>query len=212
MTPVTDDYGWREAAAPHTAAYLQGPIVNRVVSAGCRRVLDLGCGNGALCASLAAAGVEAVGVDADAQGVAIARQARPDLRFHHQSFDDDPRGLVQREGLFDAVVSTEVIEHLYAPAQLPRFARVLLKPGGLLLVTTPYHGYLKNLALSLVDGWDHHHTVLWPGGHIKFFSRATLTQLLQAEGFRVTGFQGLGRAPWLWKSMLVAATSDTSRP
>lgn len=106
---------------------------------------------------------------------------------------------------FDAVVSTEVIEHLFAPHLLPMYARDCLREGGYLILSTPYHGYLKDLALSISDNWDSHHTPLWHGGHIKFWSRATLTQLLSEHGFRVLGFSGVGRLPYLWKSMVLIA-------
>ena len=106
---------------------------------------------------------------------------------------------------FEAVVSTEVIEHLFRPRLLPTFARALLGPGGYLLVSTPYHGFLKNLALSCFNRWDAHHTPLWDGGHIKFWSRATLTRLLEENGFEVVSFYGVGRVPRLWKSMLLVA-------
>jgi len=43
------------------------------------------------------------------------------------------------------------------------------------------------------------------GGHIKFWSRATLTALLAEEGFTVAHFEGAGRLPYLWKSMVVVA-------
>ena len=70
-------------------------------------------------------------------------------------------------------------------------------------MTTPYHGYLKNLALSLAGKWDHHHTALWHGGHIKFWSRRSLTKLLTAESFLHQQFLGVGRLPWLWNSMVL---------
>ena len=72
-------------------------------------------------------------------------------------------------------------------------------------MTTPYHGYLKNLALSIFGMWDYHHTALWHGGHIKFWSRATLTKLLNENGFDVIEFHGVGRVAYLWKSMLLVA-------
>jgi 2-polyprenyl-6-hydroxyphenyl methylase/3-demethylubiquinone-9 3-methyltransferase len=84
-----------------------------------------------------------------------------------------------------------------------RRAAELLKPDGFLLVSTPYHGYAKNLALSVVDGWDKHHTVDWDGGHIKFFSVRTLRTLAVEEGFEPSFFRGVGRWPYLWKSMIL---------
>jgi hypothetical protein len=52
---------------------------------------------------------------------------------------------------------------------------------------------------------DNHYSALWDGGHIKFWSRSTLTTLLQEHGFRVIRFEGAGRVPLLWKSMIVTA-------
>ena len=173
------------------------------------RICDLGSGNGNLAGALTAAGWQVVGVERDATGVEISRRTHPDIPFYCMSVEDDPGVLLAAEDRFDAVVSTEVVEHLFAPHLLPAFARRLLVPGGYLIVSTPYHGYLKNLALSLADKWDDHHTPLWHGGHIKFWSRATLTQLLEDNGFRVTAFSGVGRLPYLWKSMVLVAQAQS---
>jgi 2-polyprenyl-6-hydroxyphenyl methylase/3-demethylubiquinone-9 3-methyltransferase len=68
---------------------------------------------------------------------------------------DDPRSVLEG-GLYDCVVSTEVIEHLYAPQKLPVFASQVLRPEGWLIVSAPYHGYLKNLVWSVFNYWDVH--------------------------------------------------------
>jgi 2-polyprenyl-6-hydroxyphenyl methylase/3-demethylubiquinone-9 3-methyltransferase len=94
---------------------------------------------------------------------------------------------------------------VYAPRRWAAAAFTALKPGSVLICSTPYHGYLKNLALAASGQLDPHFTALWDGGHIKFWSRRTLTALLQEAGFQVVGFRGAGRWPWLWKSMLLAA-------
>ena len=73
------------------------------------------------------------------------------------------------------------------------------------MISTPYHGYLKNLVMAATGKMDAHFTVLWDGGHIKFWSRKTLTQLLEEFGFEVIGFKGSGRFPYIWKSMFIRA-------
>lgn len=120
---------------------------------------------------------------------------------------NDPLEMLAKENgeKFDAVISSEVVEHLYSPHLLPIYAKAALKERGYLIVTTPYHGYLKNLALSITNKWDFHHTPLLHGGHIKFWSRSTLSTLLSANGFDVLQFHGVGRLPFLWKSFVIVA-------
>jgi len=194
-------YGWTDHA-PHTGAYLHRAVIDMVRSAAPRTVLDAGCGNGVLASSLAACGFAVTGMDGDAGGIEIASRKFPGIRFKVGNFADAPAET------FDCVVSTEVIEHLYAPHELVRYCWDALKPGGTLVISTPYHGYLKNLVFGLLGAWDRHFTVSWHGGHIKFWSRATLTAALERQGFRVTKFAGVGRLPWLWKSMVLAAVKS----
>ncbi len=198
-------YGWTSAEAPQSCGYITPAVLAVLTSLGARRVLDLGAGNGGLCAALAGAGFQVVGVEQDGEGVAIARSRCPGVAVHQFGVQDDPAQLLAHEDRFDAVVSTEVVEHLFSPHLLPIYAAAVLRDGGHLVVSTPYHGYLKNLALALFDKWDHHHTALWHGGHIKFWSRATLGALLEDNGFTVVGFRGVGRVRYLWKSMILIA-------
>lgn len=202
----TENYGWIDATPAHTESYIHDPILRLVREAGACSVLDAGCGNGALCADLSHAGYDVVGVDGDSRGIALASEAMPSIRFEVGLFGDPPdTSSGSSDGLFDFVVSTEVVEHLYSPDELAEYCFAALRPGGTLAISTPYHGYLKNLALSLTNGWDSHHTVDWHGGHIKFYSKRTLSQLLEKAGFVVTGFVGAGRLPYLWKSMIITA-------
>jgi 2-polyprenyl-3-methyl-5-hydroxy-6-metoxy-1,4-benzoquinol methylase len=98
-----------------------------------------------------------------------------------------------------------VVEHLYAPREWARGCFAALKPGGHLICTTPYHGYFKNLVLSLLGRWDSHANPLWDGGHIKLWSRRTLSALLTEAGFTNLEFRGAGRVPGLWMTMVVKA-------
>src|SRR5216117_2442260 len=103
-------YPFESAAPPHTAEYLTPSIVAHCRKIGARRLLDLGCGNGALCSALSLAGFDVVGCDSSEDGIAIARSAHPRIPFHLLSLYEEPGDLAV--GGFDAVVSTEVIEHL----------------------------------------------------------------------------------------------------
>ena len=103
------------------------------------------------------------------------------------------------------MVSLEVVEHLYLPRPLFLQSARVLRPGGALILTTPYNGFLKNLAISLTNGWDRHFGADWDGGHVKFFSPRTLTRLAGEAGFRNFRIRGIGRVPGLWKSMMLIA-------
>ena len=198
------DYAYNSVEESHMHRYFVPPILRRLEGKGRLRVLDLGCGNGALCKRLHDAGCDVTGVDVSEPGIAVARAAYPAIRFESMGvYDEPPLDLIEA---FDVVVSTEVVEHLYAPRALPRLIKRVLKPGGTAIVTTPYHGYLKNLALSVMNKWDPHHDVFWDHGHIKFWSRTTLQKLFTDEGFEFESFEGLGRLPYLWMTMLMSFT------
>jgi 2-polyprenyl-3-methyl-5-hydroxy-6-metoxy-1,4-benzoquinol methylase len=170
-----------------------------------KRVCELGCGNGYLSGLLARSGYRVVGVDASESGIEIARRAHGEHgKFVCARIDGALPATLGAER-FDAVISAEVIEHLYRPRDLLECANELLDPGGWLVLSTPYHGYLKNLALSVLDAWDVHHTVGWEGGHIKFFSVKTLSSLVAGNRFDIRRFHYFGRAPWLWKNMICVA-------
>jgi 2-polyprenyl-3-methyl-5-hydroxy-6-metoxy-1,4-benzoquinol methylase len=168
------------------------------------KVLDLGCGNGYVASRIAGQGHAVTGVDVSSEGIEIARVSFPGISYQLCSvYDDD---LLDRVGgQFDCVVSLEVVEHLFYPKKLFEQCHRLLVARGTLIVSTPYHGYLKNLALSLTNGWDRHFGVDWDGGHIKFFSRKTLAQMASNAGFVNIRFSPVGRCPGLWKSMIMVA-------
>jgi len=170
-------------------------------------VCDLGCGNGYMAGRLAERGYQVTGVDASESGIAIARANLLHSTFVHATIDSSLR---HRIGLqpFDLVVSSDVIEHLYRPADLIEAAESLVKPNGRILIGTPYHGYLKNLVLSVTGKMDRHFCVNDVGGHIKFFSVKTLSELLMKHGFRDLKFSYYGRAPWLWKNMICLARKN----
>ncbi|MCS4136366.1 class I SAM-dependent methyltransferase [Salinibacter ruber] len=74
------------------------------------------------------------------------------------------------------------------------------------MLSTPYHGYLKNLAMALLGKiGTTHYSPLWTHGHIKIWSPSTLQQLLEETGFRDVQYRRVGRIPPLAKSMIAIA-------
>jgi len=204
------DYGYSSPGNPRGEAgfALSRRILEELAacSAG-ERICELGCGNGYLAGLLTDAGFQVTGVDASKTGIAIARKTHGDCDFLCRPIEPELADVLGRDR-FDAVVSTEVIEHMYHPRGLLDVAFSILRPRGLLLLTTPYHGYLKNLAIALSGRFDNHVNPLWDGGHIKFFSRRTLAALVSVSGFTDVSFSYFGRAPLLWKSMVCMARKE----
>ncbi len=165
-------------------------------------VFDLGCGTGGAAAVLSDDGFEVAGVDPSKDGIAKANIAYPDLPLEIGSAYDD---LADQYGSFDAVISLEVVEHVYDPKTFSTTMFDLVKPGGIAVVSTPYHGYWKNLALALTGRMDDHFMPLKDHGHIKFWSPDTLGALLLDTGFQSVEFQYVGRVSLLAKSMIAVA-------
>jgi len=147
---------------------------------------------------LAARGYSVVGVDPSESGIAIAKQYESErLRFELGSTAED---LGARFGTFPAVVSLEVIEHCLSPREFMRALRSVLAPGGLAVISTPFHGYLKNLLIVASGRFEQHFDPLWEGGHVKFFTIGKLRELFAECGFHRYEFHRVGRVSPLAKS------------
>jgi 2-polyprenyl-3-methyl-5-hydroxy-6-metoxy-1,4-benzoquinol methylase len=198
---VSLSHEYRDACPTCANAYLW-PVLKDIFAQRTfshRRAFDLGCGSGATANMLSDLGFDVTGVDISETGITLGRQGFPHLKLRVGNVYDD---LVETYGQFPLVVSLEVIEHCYDPRRFAKTFYGLIAAGGVGVLSTPYHGYLKNLALAVTGKWDKHLTVLWPGGHIKFFSIATLRALLLETGFNDIRFVRVGRFSPFAKSMI----------
>lgn len=193
--------GWRSAEAESSHDYISPALFDLLGDGAGKSLLDLGCGNGSLTARLADAGFSVTGAEHSESGLVQARAAFPNVTFVAQDINQPfPANF---HASFDVVVAVEVIEHLWFPRALFQRAAEVLKPDGVLMITTPFHGYLKNLALAVTNKFDDHWHPYEDYGHVKFFSQKTLTAMAREQGFRVTHFGRVGRVPVLAKSMIV---------
>jgi len=200
------DYHYGDANPGWAHAYLLPPVtdlIDRAARGKPTRIFEIGAGNGATAAALAAQGHEVIGIEYSTLGIENANRSFPGLRIELGSAYDDLRA---RFGQFPVVLSIEVVEHLYYPRLFAQRAFELLESRGTLILSTPFHGYWKNLALAVTGKLDAHFTVLWDGGHIKFWSIDTLRTLLAEVGFVDIEFVRVGRIKPFAKSMIAVAT------
>jgi SAM-dependent methyltransferase len=141
-----------------------------------RRVLDLGCGGGALLPTL---GLErSMGIDLQAPGLAHTRRRFPQVPMVCGSADR----LALSDASLDAIVLQHVIEHLPdVSGALAEWHRVL-RPGGALLVQTPNADFVD---LSIFDDPT----------HVRVFSASELGEAITAADFEVVDLRSLG-LPW----------------
>ena len=207
MNDAVSGYVYRDAELSHTFDYLYPVVARALAGMGIaddnRRIFELGCGNGSFANEVSKLGFEVTGVDASEQGIQFANRTFPNLRNLElgSAYDD----LAGRYGRFPVAISLEVVEHVYSPRKFAATLFSLLEDGGVAIVSTPYHGYWKNLALAVTGRMDAHFTALWDHGHIKFWSFRTLRTLLTQAGFVDIEFHRVGRIAPLAKSMVAIA-------
>ena len=142
-------------------------LFRRYVGGPGRRVLDLGCRDGALTRTFAD-GNEVVGVDADRD--ALAEAARRGIETHWADLD---QALTFDDASFDVVVAGELLEHLRDPQRLVRDARRVLRPGGTLVGSVPNAYRLKGRLLFLFGRPPENDPT-----HLQMFSGADVQALL----------------------------------
>ncbi len=177
---------------PYSGGNLRIDLALRVIPAG-RKLLDVGCGSGTLGRVLLSEGKypEVHGLELSEEAVAKARERG--LKAVIFNLNGGPFPYPDR--VFDTVTCLAVIEHVFDPrALLDEVARVLA-PGGMLLLDTPNMRYVKHLWSLIIrrrfpvtagDGEDLR--LAYDGGHLHYFTRADIEDLLRESGLAPVRF------------------------
>lgn len=197
-----DEFVWDTSEHTEVHEHVGQPVLRLLAEQQANTVMDLGCGNGAFTAFLAEHNYSMTGLDHSHTGIELSQKHHPQIHFaQHDVLQPLPQQFI---GKYDAVVSVEVIEHLLLPRKLVENAMLALKPRGLFILTTPYHGYWKNLALALSNKFDSHWHPLRDYGHIKFFSKRTILELFSEFRIEHVRYDTVGRIPVFARSMIVS--------
>ncbi len=108
-----------------------GYAIHHLRRAGAKTVLDVASGLGDGTRLLAQAGFAVSGVEISAEGIAVARARYPWLKFDEAdilSYEHEP---------VDGIVASEIFEHVQDGRAFLRQMNRMLKPGGVLIITTP---------------------------------------------------------------------------
>ena len=145
------------------------------------RALDLGCGDGRLGTGLQAGRLTL----ADVSQVALERAARRVPGARVAQLEPDAR-LPFEGSAFDLVLCAETIEHVRDVQLFLSEIRRVLRPGGMLALTTPAQSRLTGLDI-LVRGFERRFNPLSP--HLRFLTARSLRRLLDELGFQVLDLQ-----------------------
>jgi 2-polyprenyl-3-methyl-5-hydroxy-6-metoxy-1,4-benzoquinol methylase len=186
---ITETIEYRRVLLEFGGAFLQTIEKHFVGYTRPLRLLDFGCGYGALTEMLRGRDIKLYGYEPSAE-----RRARAsDCGFEVLGSLDQ----VAKVGRFDLVVCTEVLEHVPDPRGVLKFIRAHTRSGALLAITVPQCDptfIADSIATFLRDRLLPR--VINPWEHLNYFATHSLRTLLVEEGFRVVRDFGCVKAAY----------------
>lgn len=195
------EYTWNNNTEDNSFRYLS-KIINKIIEKKIKRrkyLLDIGCGNGYLTKNISEKFQEVTAID---QSVSAINNANKNYSGKIKFLNSALHNFKQEQEV-DCISAIEVIEHVYSPDDFLKQIYNLSSKNTKIIITTPYHGFIKNLLILLTGNFDNHFNPLWEHGHIKFFSKKTLTTIVNQNKFKVIGTFYSGRFYPISKSMIL---------
>jgi 2-polyprenyl-3-methyl-5-hydroxy-6-metoxy-1,4-benzoquinol methylase len=207
MNTVNNKYEYNRIADRKRVDFIANVLKTSLPSTA--KILDVGCGNGVITRHLGRLGFNVLGIDVSDKTIEKARviDPMPNVQFMQKSAEE----LVASGEKYDAVICSEVLEHLNDPGKLLNVLYQTLADNGKLIVTVPNGNGPREtfvtkpiLSLRKKDNWlwrlilrfksalGYRGTTVQSDAdnldHVQFFSKKDLENLSRAHGFRITGF------------------------
>jgi 2-polyprenyl-3-methyl-5-hydroxy-6-metoxy-1,4-benzoquinol methylase len=178
------------------------PELASLVPEQAERIVDFGCGRGALGAHLKGrSGAEVIGVELFEDAAAVAAER---LDTVVQADLDALAGLPVEEGSVDVAIFGDVLEHLRDPHRLLRVARRYLKPTGRIVCSIPnVKHFTVVVPLLVADRFEYTDAGLLDRTHVHLFTLEEIDLMLNETGFEVVhlGATSVGSLPDQYRAL-----------
>ena len=146
-----------------------------------KKVLDIGCADGSFGSKLAKKGALVYGVDISPVAVKIAIRKLKDAYVA----DLNNQKLPFAAKTFDFVIASEIIEHLFNPANLLMEIKRVLKDKGILILTTPNFLYWGNRIKFIFGNFKYQTSGIFDEGHVHFYTYRSLRSEIKEAGLNI---------------------------
>lgn len=165
------------------------------------KVLEVGCGEGAFCASITGA-VETWGIEPDKRAAGVAGNTL--TRVLGGTYEDTKKQLPKR--YFDLVICNDVMEHMTDHDAFMLSIQNHMKDGSYFVGSVPNVRFCSNLFnLVVTRDWHYQNTGILDRTHFRFFTFKSVRRSLQAANFKVCRLEGLNSGrPTEWNKRAVA--------
>jgi ubiquinone/menaquinone biosynthesis C-methylase UbiE len=170
-----------------------------------QKILDFGCGMGRVMQKIRKISPKNkfIGVDVSEAAIEIAKKKHPWANFY--SIQDGDK-LPFKKNYFKLILATDVIEHVFNTEFTFSELHRILKKDGKILITTPYHGFIKNVIIVATS----FEKIFDPtGAHIRFYTKKSLFSILEKNHLRVIKSGYYGRFYPISRSIYIVAQKDS---
>ncbi len=165
-----------------------------------KEVLDLGCGGGILSEAIAKVGAKVTGLDIEESLIHVAKthahQENLNITYQAGNVED-----FNHQG-FDIIVCMEMLEHVESPGGILKECRRLLKPGGMLFLSTINRTLKAYVELILMGEYVLNLLPRQTHDYKHFIQPAELAQYLREQDFELLHLKGMGYNPIIRQSHL----------